>query len=116
MIKNNTKPEPIVPSKVLRPSGRLIKLNKNRANEYQGQDLPGVGNLRDPVLEQRIKRDRAAAKIQAAYRGYSVRKSIHWLNDRKQRLNDQSNKRVYIVFFLLSISLSIEIYLLLACS
>ena len=99
MITNNSKPaEPIVPSKVLRPSGRLIKLNQNRSSEYQGQDLPGVGNLRDPLLEQRIKRDRAAAKIQAAYRGYTVRKSTHWLNDRKQRLNDQANRRVYIFF------------------
>ena len=98
MIKNNSKPEPIVPSKALRPSGRLIKLNQNRSSEYQGQDLPGVGNLRDPLLEQRIKRDRAAAKIQAAYRGYTVRKSIHWVNDRKQRLNDQFNKRVWVFF------------------
>lgn len=100
MITNNSKPvEPIIPSKVLRPSGRLIKLNQNRPSEYQGHDLPGVGNLRDPLLEQRIKRDRAAAKIQAAYRGYTVRKSTHWLNDRKQRLNDQSNRRVYIFFW-----------------
>lgn len=112
MITNNSKPvEPIVPSKVLRPSGRLIKLNQNRTSEYQGQNLPGVGNLRDPLLEQRIKRDRAAAKIQAAYRGYTVRKSIHWLNDRKQRANNQSNRRVDI--FSLNISFAYQICLFL---
>jgi hypothetical protein len=43
-----------------------------------------------------VKRDRAAAKIQAVYRGYTVRKSMHWINDKQQRLNNEFNKRVFI--------------------
>ncbi len=93
--EKKTDPKPIIPSKILRPSGRLSHLNQNRTSEYQGQQLPGVGNLRDPELERRVKRDRAAAKIQAVYRGYTVRKSIHWFNEKQQRLDSEYNKRVY---------------------
>ncbi|CAF0725174.1 unnamed protein product [Adineta steineri] len=95
IITNNEKidPEPIIASKILRPSGRLSHLNQNQTSEYQNQKLPGVGNLRDPILEQRIKRDRAAAKIQATYRGYTVRKSLSWINEKQNRLNSEANKR-----------------------
>jgi len=40
--------------------------------------------------------DRAAAKIQAAYRGYSVRKSLPWLNEKQKHLQNESNKRVQL--------------------
>ena len=70
-------------SKFLRSSGRLSHLNQNHASEYQGQSLPGVGDLRDPALEQRIRRDRAAARIQSVYRGYTVRKSLQWIHEEK---------------------------------
>ncbi|CAF1433270.1 unnamed protein product, partial [Adineta steineri] len=95
IITNNEKidSEPIIASKILRPSGRLSHLNQNQTSEYQNQKLPGVGNLRDPILEQRIKRDRAAAKIQATYRGYTVRKSLSWINEKQNRLNSEANKR-----------------------
>lgn len=96
--KNKPEPEPKVPSKLLRPSGRLSHLNQNHASEYHGQQLPGVGNLRDPSLERRVKRDRAATKIQATYRGYTVRKSMNWINEKEQQLNSQYNKRVYPTF------------------
>ena len=71
--------------KILRPSGRLSRLNQNQTSEYQGKDLPGIGNLRDPMLEQLIHRDLAASKIQAVYRGYTVRKSLNWIRDREQK-------------------------------
>ncbi len=92
--EHKTEPAAMIPSKILRPSGRLSHLNQNRTSEYQGTQLPGVGNLRDPLLERRIKRDRAATKIQAVYRGHTVRKSIHWLNEKQQRLKSEFNKRV----------------------
>lgn len=93
-IENNSQPETPVLSKLIRPSGRLSNLNQNYTSEYQGQKLPGVGNLRDPLLEQRIRRERAATKIQATYRGYNVRKSLQWMNQNQQHLNSESNKRV----------------------
>jgi hypothetical protein len=95
---NKTESEPIIPPKILRPSGRLIQLNKNRSSEYQDQQLPGVGNLRDPLLERRVKRDHAATKIQAAYRGYTVRKSLDWSNQKQPQLRSEFNKRVYSSF------------------
>jgi hypothetical protein len=94
MNDNNLDHEPPIPSKILRPSGRLSHLNQNLPSEYQDHQLPGVGNLRDPLLERRIKRDHAATKIQAAYRSYTVRKSLHWSNEKQHRLNSDFNKRV----------------------
>ncbi|CAF5203020.1 unnamed protein product, partial [Rotaria magnacalcarata] len=93
ITNNNIDHERIIPSKVLRPSGRLSNLNQNHTSEYQGQKLPGVGNLRDPILEKRIKRDRAATKIQATYRGYTVRKSLNWINENQNQLTSEFNKR-----------------------
>ena len=84
ITKDETDREPKVPSKLLRPSGRLSHLNQNRTSEYQGHPLPGVGNLRDPKLEQLVRRDRAAGKIQAAYRGYTVRKSLYWMDQQPE--------------------------------
>jgi hypothetical protein len=46
------------------------------------------------MLERRIRRDRAAAKIQAAYRGYTVRKSLQWNNEKQKHLKSEFNKRV----------------------
>ncbi|UJR14698.1 hypothetical protein I4U23_001691 [Adineta vaga] len=95
IIKNNEEVdhEPIISSKLLRPSGRLSHLNQNHVNEYENQQLPGVGDLRDPLLERRIKRDRAATRIQSTYRGYTVRKALQWSNQKQQRLNSESNRR-----------------------
>lgn len=84
ITKDEVHREPKVPSKLLRPSGRLSHLNQNRSSEYQGHPLPGVGNLRDPKLEQLVRRDRAAGKIQAAYRGYTVRKSLYWMDSKPE--------------------------------
>ena len=81
-----------VPSKFLRSSGRLSHLNQNHASEYQGQALPGVGDLRDPALEQRIRRDRAAARIQSVFRGYTVRKSLQWIDEEKRPTPPQSKR------------------------
>jgi hypothetical protein len=64
----------------------------NRLNEYQTQHLSNTDNHNDLLSEHRIYRDRAAAKIQAAYRGYSVRKSLPWLNE--NHLHSEHNKRV----------------------
>lgn len=89
----NTEPKKN-PSVRLRQSGRFSLLNQNHTSEYQGQKLPGVGNLRDPSLERRVKRDHAATKIQAVYRGYTVRKSLQWINDKQNQLDSQFNKRV----------------------
>lgn len=53
------------------------------------------------LLERRIYRDRAARKIQAAYRGYSVRKSLPWLTDKQEHSTDehkQQQQRVTNVF------------------
>jgi len=99
VIKNEHRREPEVktPSKLLRPSGRLTNLNRNQASEYENEQLPGVGNLRDPMLEQRVKRDRAATKIQSAYRGYTVRKSLQWIHDEPQRQTHDFNKRVDVL-------------------
>lgn len=50
-------------------------------------------SYRDFLHERRVYRDRAAAKIQAAYRGYSVRKL---LNGKQKHLENDFNKRVRI--------------------
>lgn len=49
---------------------------------------------RDSALDRRVYRDRAAAKIQAAYRGYSVRKSLTCLNEKQENLPSDFNQRV----------------------
>ena len=43
-------------------------------------DLPGVQNIREHALqaERQHRESQAATKIQAAYRGYSLRKSLQW--------------------------------------
>ena len=43
-------------------------------------DLPGVKNVHEHALraEKRRQQNEAASKIQAAYRGHRVRKSLHW--------------------------------------
>ena len=103
--ENKNDRESVVPSKLLRPSGRLSHLNQNYTSEYQDQQLPGVGNLRDPLLERRIKHNRAATKIQAVYRGYTVRKSLHWLNQNQDQLNSEVNKRVYSFVYVYSVTI-----------
>ena len=91
LIKPAKVEEKTLPSKFVRPSGRLTQINRNLQNELNRRDLPGIGNLRDPSLEQLVRQDRAAARIQAVYRGYAVRKSMHWIRDRPV---EQTNKRV----------------------
>ncbi|CAF0746161.1 unnamed protein product [Adineta ricciae] len=91
--EDEEKHEPTISAKLLRPSGRLSHLNQNNINEYGNQRLPGVGDLRDPILEQRVKRDYAATKIQSTYRGYQVRKALQWSNQKQQRLNSEFNRR-----------------------
>ena len=54
----------------------------------------------NPTSEQRVYRDRAAAKIQAAYRGYSVRKSLTCLNEKQKHLHSEFNQRVSDIAFL----------------
>jgi uncharacterized protein YqiB (DUF1249 family) len=66
-------------------------LNSNRLTDYHNEHLSS-----DPLLERRIYHDRAAAKIQAAYRGYSVRKSLPWLNEKQKHLQNKNNKRVQL--------------------
>jgi len=70
-------------------NSELIKsrYNTNRLTNYQNSNV-------NDLSERRIYHDRAAAKIQAAYRGYSVRKSLPWLNDRQKNLDDEFNQRV----------------------
>lgn len=58
---------------------------------------------RDLLARSKIYEDRAAAKIQAAYRGYSVRKSLPWLNDKSKSLDDQFNRRVNICLLIFSL-------------
>lgn len=71
--------EPIAPSASLqRDNGNL---------RYSDQAKSRIHSL----SERRVYRDRAAAKIQAAYRGYSVRKSLH---EKQKHLDAQLNKRV----------------------
>ena len=48
----------------------------------------------DGQNERRIYHDRAAAKIQAAYRGYTVRKSLLSLNEKEKQLHSEFNQRV----------------------
>lgn len=88
------------PSSVTRLSERL---NSNHINDYSTPTLTNGNEHRDLVLERRIYCDRAAAKIQAAYRGYTVRKSLPWLNEKQKYLNDEFNQRVInrILFFFL---------------
>ena len=64
----------------------LIKSRSNHSRLTDQRDLP---------------QDRAAAKIQAAYRGYSVRKSLPRLNEKSQSLDDQFNRRVNLPLLLL---------------
>ena len=64
--------------------------NLRYADHSKGGRL-NSSSYRDFLVERRIYRDRAAAKIQAAYRGYSVRKL---LNEKQKHLNDECNKRV----------------------
>lgn len=59
---------------------------------------------RDILAKAQIYEDRAAAKIQAAYRGYSVRKSLTRLNDKSKSLDDQFNRRVNICLLIFSLS------------
>lgn len=65
----------------------------SRLNDYSIPPLSSINEHRD-LLERGMYRDRAAAKIQAAYRGYTVRKSLPWLNDKHKYLDDEFNKRV----------------------
>ena len=67
--------------------------NSNRLTDYSSQQISN-----ELLLERRIYRDRAAAKIQAAYRGYSVRKSLPWLNDKQEYSTDEHKQRVIKVF------------------
>jgi hypothetical protein len=103
-IVNDDKPkEAVTPSKLLRPSGRLSHLNRNHTSEYQDELLPGVGNLHDPRLEQEIGNDRAASTIQSAYRGYTVRKSLHPNEPQVKSIREKPNERV--CHFIMCISL-----------
>jgi hypothetical protein len=67
------------------------RLNTNRLTDYQ---LSNINEHRDLLSERGVYRDQAAAKIQAAYRGYSVRKSLPWLNDKQKHSDDEFNHRV----------------------
>jgi hypothetical protein len=49
---------------------------------------------RDVQTEPRVYRDRAAATIQAAYRGYTVRKSLLCLNEKEKYLYNEFTQRV----------------------
>ncbi|CAF1073679.1 unnamed protein product [Didymodactylos carnosus] len=97
LVNQNNSDQQHHSSASLRPSGRLSRLNQNWTSEFSG-NLPGVGDLKDPLLAKRIQRERAAGKIQAAYRGYSVRKSLQWSikNDNyKNRQSTNKNKKSY---------------------
>jgi hypothetical protein len=72
------------------------RLNSNRFIDSQ---ISNLNDHRDFLSERRVYHDRAAAKIQAAYRGYSVRKSLPWLNDKQKVLHDEFNQRVKPVLF-----------------
>lgn len=74
---------------ILRPSGRLSLLNRKPIDEYEDVDLPGIGNLRNPDLRELVKRDYAATKIQAVFRGYRVRKAVDWINPPKIRETEE---------------------------
>ncbi|CAF1006900.1 unnamed protein product [Adineta steineri] len=80
-------------------------LNSNRLNDYSNHQVSN-----DLSSDRRIHRDRAAAKIQAAYRGYTVRKSLPWLNDKPNHLdNEYNNKRSN--HYLENASININIHL-----
>ena len=78
-------------SELNKPRSTNGRLNTNRFIDSQVSTL---NDHRDFLSERRIYHDRAAAKIQAAYRGYSVRKSLPWLNDKPKVLHDEYNQRV----------------------
>ena len=82
--------ETIKPSKLSRMSGR------SSSNDYRTRQLFNITDYHDLLSERRIYRDRAAAKIQAAYRGYTVRKSLPWLNKNAKHLYDKFDKLVNI--------------------
>jgi hypothetical protein len=81
------------PSKSSAISRLSRSVNSTRLAEHPVQQLST-----DLVLERGVYRDRAAAKIQAAYRGYSVRKSLPWLNDKHEHSSSESNRRVHTRF------------------
>ena len=62
------------------PSQRFVSHHGDSQGFAPSADLPGVRNVREHALRaERLRREgEAAAKIQAAYRGYRVRKSLHW--------------------------------------
>ncbi|CAF0959170.1 unnamed protein product [Rotaria sordida] len=83
-------------SETIRPSTLTHlseRLNSVHLNDYQNQPLTNINDHQDLLLERHIYHDRAAAKIQAAYRGYTVRKSLPWLNDKQKYFHDDFNKR-----------------------
>ncbi|CAF4369803.1 unnamed protein product, partial [Adineta steineri] len=66
-------------------------LNSNRLNDYSNHQVSN-----DLSSDRRIHRDRAAAKIQAAYRGYTVRKSLPWLNDKPNHYLENASININI--------------------
>ncbi|CAF4320291.1 unnamed protein product, partial [Rotaria magnacalcarata] len=80
-------------SETLKPSTLTRLSERLNLNDYQTQSLSNVHEHRDILLERHVYHDRAAAKIQAAYRGYTVRKSLPWLYDKQKYINDEFNQR-----------------------
>ena len=73
----NKSPKAYSRPEVMRPSHRH---HPPHLAQPPSTDLPGVRSIHDHALEaERARREEAAAlKIQAAYRGYQVRKSLQW--------------------------------------
>ncbi|CAF1156782.1 unnamed protein product [Rotaria sp. Silwood1] len=91
---NSTQPYDTISSLYQHDDGNLRYQTLNSETiTHLNQSLSNINDHRDLLLERRIYRDRAAAKIQAAYRGYTVRKSLSWLNDKQKYLHDKFNKR-----------------------
>ncbi|CAF0724995.1 unnamed protein product [Didymodactylos carnosus] len=79
-------------SEFLRSTERLSRQNRNWTSEFN-INVPDMGDLKDPLLIKRIQREQAAGKIQAAYRGYTVRKSLQWSIENDNYDNRQSKNK-----------------------
>ncbi len=92
---DGTQPFNIIPSSLYQHDDGNLRYQTNNSDLIKSRLSNGrLNDNRDLSIERGIYHNRAAAKIQAAYRGYTVRKSLPRFNEKEKHLHDEFNKRV----------------------